>query len=460
MIRFEGYYFDGRHPTSVPATVDFSDHEATLNAGPFSECCPTLHLKVSPRIGSSDRFLTFPNNGQFACADDGFLDSLPQESWSEGPVAWLERRWGVALACVVITLCSLLVGYFFGLPAAAERIAACIPIETEQYLGRKALAWFDGNGWFKPTTIDAQRQKAIADGFERLCSDLPLKRYYHLDFRSSAVLGPNAIALPGGIIIITDDMVRTAGLSGEVLAVLAHEVGHVELHHAMRSVLQNSVIGIAVAAVTSDAASLSVAVAGLPVLLAKTKYSRQFEAAADDYAFRLLKQKGYSPKNFAAVMEKFTANDRKLKGAFSYVSSHPVTAERIQRARDAAVGWAPDTQQPPIEGKWLGESYQPAAQMWMKHLLTRKPDGTFVVKFRGTVDGNTKEQLESGRWDYADGVIEELTMSIDGKPAPARDDLYDLYKVESLTADEMIYTHIKSGQTFIGNRVPDSYELP
>jgi predicted Zn-dependent protease len=53
-------------------------------------------------------------------------------------------------------------------------------------------------------------------------------------------------------------------------------------------------------------------------LLAQTKYSWDFEAAADEYAFTLLKLKGYSPM------------------AFAYVSTHPVTAERVQRARDAA----------------------------------------------------------------------------------------------------------------------------
>lgn len=52
-------------------------------------------------------------------------------------------------------------------------------------------------------------------------------------------------------------MVEIAEDTDEVLAVLAHEIGHVELRHTMRSVLQNSAISIVVATVTSDAASLS-----------------------------------------------------------------------------------------------------------------------------------------------------------------------------------------------------------
>lgn len=336
MISFEGHYFDGRQPIGVPAKIDFVDQEAMLTAGPISERYSTSHLKVSPRIGLTDRFITLSNGGQFACADHAFLNSLPQESPSEGLVAWLEERWGVALACIAIIFCTLLAAYFFGLPAAAERIVARIPIETEQSLGRQALTWLDEKGWLKPTKLAFDTRKTIMDGFDGLHSDLPFRDFYHLEFRSGAAFGPNALALPGGIIVITDDMVKAAQTTEEVLAVLAHEIGHVELRHIMRSVLQNSVVGAAAAAVTSDAASLSVAIASLPVLLAQTKYSREFEAVADEYAFRLLKQKRYSPGAFASIMERLAKRDEKEMGAYSYISTHPLTADRVQRARDAA----------------------------------------------------------------------------------------------------------------------------
>lgn len=336
MIAFEGHYFDGWQPIGVPARMDFFDREATLAAGPISERHATFDLKVSPRIGSTDRFITLPNGAQFACADHAFFDSLPQESPSEGPVAWLEERWGVALACVVIVICTLLAGYFFGLPAAAERIAARIPMETEQALGRQALTWLDEREWFNPTKLDFDTRKTITDGFDRLRSDLPLRDYHHLEFRSGAAFGPNALALPGGIIVITDDMAKAAATTEEVLAVLAHEIGHVELRHTMRSVLQNSVVAAAAATVTADAASLSVAIATLPALVAQMKYSREFEAAADDYAFRLLKQKGYSPTAFASLMERLAKRAGEETGPLAYVSTHPVTAERVQRARNAA----------------------------------------------------------------------------------------------------------------------------
>jgi hypothetical protein len=336
MITLEGHYFDGRQPIGVPARMEFSNLEVTLNAGLISERYVISQLKVSPRIGSADRFINLPGGGQISCADQAFLNSLPQESLTEGPVAWLEAHWGVALACVAIIVCTLLAAYFFGLPAAAKYIADRIPMETEQSLGRQALTWLDEKGWFKPTNLDRDTRKKISDGFDGLRSALPLKDYCRLEFRSGRAFGPNALALPGGIIVISDEMVKAAQTTDEVLAVLAHEIGHVELRHTLRNVLQNSVIGVATAAVSSDAASLSVAIVSLPVVLAQTKYSREFEAEADDYAFNLLKQKGYSPAAFASIMERLSKSGEEEIGPSAYVSTHPVTAERVQRARNAA----------------------------------------------------------------------------------------------------------------------------
>jgi predicted Zn-dependent protease len=337
MMILKGQYYNGIQPIPIQAVLEFMEREAVLTTDQLSNHFPLDKLRVSPRVGMTDRFIDLPDGGQFQCPHNEILKSLPQISPSEGPVAWLEKRWGVALSAVAISVCILLAGYFYGLPRAAERIAARIPIEKERILGRQSLAWLDTNDLLKPTILDKTKQQEIRDGFDRLRSELPLKDYYQLEIRESKAFGANAFALPGGTIVITDDMVLEANSPDEVQAVLAHEIGHEELHHTMKSILQNSAVGVAAAAITSDAASLSVAVAGLPVLLARTKYSREFEAEADEYAFKLLKQKGSSPGAFASIMERLSEKYKRDEHAFAYVSTHPVTEERIRRARNAAI---------------------------------------------------------------------------------------------------------------------------
>jgi len=336
-MSLQGQYFDGTRPVGVPGVFVFEEgKEATLTLPQISEKYSLQRLSVSPRIGRADRFIYLPNGAQFQCPDHAVLDSLPQESPSEGLIAWLEERWGIALAGVAIIVAIMLAGYFYGLPAAANYVALRIPIATEQALGRQAINWLDSNEWFKPTNLQEEKRTAILEGFDVLRSDLPLKDHYRLEFRNSVVIGPNAFALPGGTIVITDALVEASQSPEEVLAIAAHEMGHVELRHAMRSILQNSAIAVVAAAFTSDAASLSVAVGSMPALLAQTKYSREFETEADEYAFRLLKKHNYSPASFAAIMERLFEKQGKQPQMFNFISTHPVTEERIKQARDSA----------------------------------------------------------------------------------------------------------------------------
>jgi predicted Zn-dependent protease len=72
------------------------------------------------------------------------------------------------------------------------------------------------------------------------------------------------------------------------------------------------------------------------MILAQTKYSRDFEAAADDYAFGLLKQKGHSPNAFASLMEKLAAKHGDAMDRLAWISTHPVTSQRVENARNAA----------------------------------------------------------------------------------------------------------------------------
>lgn len=332
----QGQYFDGRHPVGSSATLYLVGQEAALIGAHLSENYDARQLRVSPRVGSSDRFIALPDGGQFQCADDPLLDRLPQESQSEGVAAWLEARVAVAVAGVAIVVSLLLAGYFLALPAAAERVVSYIPVETERALGDQVLAWLDNNRWFNPTRIDVEQQSHIRKDFDELRRGLPVESYCRLEFRDSPFIGPNAFALPGGAIVITDAMVKKAESMEEIAAVLAHEIGHVERRHSMRHLLQDSVVAVVAATITADAASLSVAVAGLPALLARAKYSREFETEADDFAFQLLKQRGRSPEAFATLMERLAGKDEEAERDFTFLSTHPVTAERVQRARAAA----------------------------------------------------------------------------------------------------------------------------
>ena len=335
-VRLQGRYFTGRQPIGLEAVLFLTGTEASLVGEEVDETHPVPLLSVSPRVGRTDRFITLPNGRQFQCADHPFLDRLPQESASEGIVAWLEARVGVAVAGVAIVAALLVAGYVWGLPASAVRIAAYVPVETERELGIQVLRWLDKHGWLTPTRIDTMKQMSIRKDFDELRRGLQYEDLFRLEFRNSRFLGANALAFPGGTVLVTDEMVNKAASPDEIAAVLAHEIGHVQQRHMIRLVLQDSAVALAAAAITGDAATLSVAVSGLPALLVQAKYSREFEEEADEFAFQLLRRRGRSPEAFATLMERLAGKDADMERSLGFLSTHPVTADRVQRARAAA----------------------------------------------------------------------------------------------------------------------------
>jgi Zn-dependent protease with chaperone function len=329
-------YFDGRVPVGNRIRVVFTADAVVVGRDDGERTYARAALRVSPRIAGADRFITLPDGGELQCPDDARLDTLPSAVRSERLVSWLEQRWAVAVGCIGAVVATVVWGYLVVVPAAATAAAERIPIETEAVLGEQALAWLDRQ-MLEPSQVPRFDIELVRQRFAWLCAGLPFERHYRLEFRRLWTV-PNALALPGGIIVLTDGLIDLAQDDDELLAVLAHEAGHIELRHPMRAVLQGSAVAVAAATLTADAATVSAAVAGLPALLANARYSRELESAADDYAMALLGRKGISPEAFAAILERLVGEDHGLERAFGYLNSHPVTADRIARARGAAGG--------------------------------------------------------------------------------------------------------------------------
>ena len=336
--RLDGIYFDGKTPLGIPATISLLGGQLNLATETRRNNYRVANLRLSPRIASADRFIAFPDGGQFQCSDSPALDSLPQEK-VEGVAAWLESKVVIALIGIVLIATVTVLGYFRGLPAAAAWAVKHIPMEAEVQLGREGLAFLEQRGFIHESELSAGIQDMVRTDFDEMKTGLPYENEYQLAFRKAAAkVGPNAFALPGGTIVITDALIELSGTREEVAAVLAHEMGHVERRHTLKLVVQDSVIAVVVAAMTGDAAS--VGVTALPTILAQRGYSRQFETEADDFAFDLLKRHDRSPNSFADIMNRMAQAGGKKGNSGgatnAFLSTHPLTQERIERAREAA----------------------------------------------------------------------------------------------------------------------------
>jgi Zn-dependent protease with chaperone function len=259
-------------------------------------------------------------------------------------VRW-QQSWHATAVAVAVLLLLAAAGYLWGLPWAARAVVALVPQSIDRSIGDAAWETIAPR-WLAPSTLPSARQHALRDAFARMVERMyaPQRKQpvYELYFHGSAHgrLGANAFALPGGRIVITDELVRLLeGRDDVVLGVLAHELGHVHHRHGMRSLVQVTLLSTATSVAFGDFSSV---LAGAPVLLGHLGYSRDFEREADEHAVRMLRASEVSPEVMVTLFERLSSERPRGRDAASpsdigiAFASHPADAERIRLFREAA----------------------------------------------------------------------------------------------------------------------------
>jgi Zn-dependent protease with chaperone function len=132
---------------------------------------------------------------------------------------------------------------------------------------------------------------------------------------------------------MTDELVELSENDEELAAVLAHEIGHVRNRHALRALLQNSVVAGLIILVTGDASSAGSIAAGIPTLLARADYSRKFEADADLVAREFLIVQQIPLQRFADILLRIDDEAGTRQESAGLLSTHPAAAERALNFR-------------------------------------------------------------------------------------------------------------------------------
>lgn len=333
MIRITGLYYDGKTAQARSAALEvYRDGNTRLHAAGLEVSGQFAELRVSARVGSTPRYLTFADGAKLETADNDAVDAALTASGRQRGARWrhaLESRWRyVLLAAVIVAACAWsLVRY--GIPAGARIAAFALPAETSQAIGQGALELMD-RALLAPSQLndaDRRRVQRLFNEVARHEVGLPLR----LELRRGQRVGANAFALPSGTVVVTDELVKLAQHDGEIVAVLAHEAGHVARRHALRRAIQGSVVALIVVLVTGDVSSTSTLIAALPTVLVETQYSRAFEHEADQHALDHLLARRIDPVHFSNFMRRLEESRPGDSGLPAWMSTHPPTAERLRR---------------------------------------------------------------------------------------------------------------------------------
>jgi Zn-dependent protease with chaperone function len=327
-------YFDGRtaKPHSVLLGIDAG--RVTISGDGVERSDPLDAVEITDQIGRTPRLVRF-HDGAFCEITDvaAFAALLAEHGIDEGVVSRWERHRGLIVGATVAFVVLLVVAYRYGVPAMADAVATRLPEVALDQIGRHTLDILDKTV-FSPSQTPIDRQGTIITAFDRLRLPGGQAPTQTIVFRKSDALGANALALPSGVIIVTDGLVTLAKDDREILGVLAHEAGHVDRRHGLRQLLQNSTVTLFIAWYVGDISSL---VATAPTVLLQAKYSRDFEREADGYAADVLRANGISLGHLADILERFESERApgrpSRRVTTDYLSTHPTTAERLRTLR-------------------------------------------------------------------------------------------------------------------------------
>ncbi|NOZ68664.1 MAG: M48 family metallopeptidase [Deferribacteres bacterium] len=338
MIEFTGVYFDGKTSRAYAVSVVFDGR--TLHIRGVEGDYPALDIPledctITPPLGNTMRSIQLPGGAQCQTSDTAAVSALERltgQNRGMGFVHRLENRWKTAVGALAGLVLCVWVFVTYGIPFLAEKIAYSVPPELAEQMSRQAIEMLDRR-FLKPSELDPGKTEKLQEEFQHLHSEIDPDSDYRLEFRKSPYIGPNAFALPSGLIIMTDELVDLADSNRELLAILAHETAHVKKRHGLRSIIQNSGVFLLVSALAGDITSITSTAASLPTLLARSGYSRKFETEADTVAALYMIRKGWGTGPFQAILLRITRDMADYPGE-SLLSSHPLTNQRVQHLRD------------------------------------------------------------------------------------------------------------------------------
>ena len=232
----------------------------------------------------------------------------------------------IVTAAFALTLVAALAGA----PVRADDLSQT----QESQIGDRVYAELDAKGEILPPSSRyydalgpvAQRIKAVADPQV----DAPFR------FVLVHEEEPNAFAVPGGNVYVTDSLFGFVRNADELAAVLCHETAH-EIHHDVLATEshdnRSATIIDAVGAITR-LNRLAVGAAGenLAYRLQTTRYSRDVERRADFKGAMTCAAAGYDPWGMVWLFRSFERAD--TGGALEALSDHPTDAERISDLED------------------------------------------------------------------------------------------------------------------------------
>ncbi|HZU82224.1 MAG TPA: M48 family metallopeptidase [Polyangiaceae bacterium] len=234
------------------------------------------------------------------------------------------RAVGLAVGCSGGVL-AIFGGIYAAAPWISRRIAEQVPLSVERRMGSQLddlLA--------KSTCETAPARDALA----RLKARLDPAGAIPASIRITNLSFSNAFSLPGGDVLLTRGLVEQAESPDEIAGVLAHELAHVRHRHVLSQLIENAFLSSMWTVTFGDYSGLLLADPRTVHQALTLRHSREAESEADATGADMLRAAHVSTAGLIDFLER---NQQRAADKMSFLSTHPATAERVERLRSGVL---------------------------------------------------------------------------------------------------------------------------
>lgn len=235
-------------------------------------------------------------------------------------------------ATLVVGLTLLFVAIALLLIFLIEAVLYFVPAETEARV-------FDD--WMPEDLVVAEvvdeRRQGLQDLVDRLAghwADAPYDFRVEIDESGAA----NAVALPGGLIVVTQGLLDQVESENELAFVLGHELGHFRNRDHLRALGRGVVISMFFVVITGgDVAGLGIKATDLTL----RGFNREQESKADAFGLAIVHAEYGHVNEASRLFERWDEEHDSASALMSYLSTHPQPGDRAERLREIAErdGW-------------------------------------------------------------------------------------------------------------------------
>lgn len=150
----------------------------------------------------------------------------------------------------------------------------------------------------------------------------------------------NAFALPGGFIYIFRGLLQLLPDDDALAFVLAHELTHVDRRHAVKQFEKNVLLSLGLNAVLGGSGRGWARAGDAVGALASLSFTRGDETDADEEGVKLMAAAGYDARAAERAMAVILRTEPPGGETVALLRSHPVTAVRVRRLREAGASLA------------------------------------------------------------------------------------------------------------------------